>query len=274
MVQKSAIGKHPYFGPLIIFALLSFWWFYLKSLDIDTSRDARQLWGAVYQILAFYGAIAGTYISYKWGGHKSVLGRAVLAFSMGLFLQCFGQTYSSYYVYHYKVESPSYPGIGDIGFFGSVIVYIYGVALLSKISGTRISLRELRYKIWAFLIPTIILATSYALFLRGYEFDFSNVTKIFLDFGYPLGQAIYVSIAIWVLVASRGVLGGIMKKPILFLIAALIFQYFSDFTFLYEANAGTWYVGGINDYMYQTSYLLMTVSLLYLGSIFRKIRES
>ena len=34
--------------------------------------------------------------------------------------------------------------------------------------------------------------------------------------------------------------------PFVFLIVALIFQYISDFTFLYQANAGTWYVGGLN----------------------------
>ena len=55
---------------------------------------------------------------------------------------------------------------------------------------------------------------------------------------------------------------------------ALMFQYLSDFTFLYQANAGTWYVGGLNDFLYFISYLMMTLSLFIIGSTFDKIKNS
>ncbi len=260
--------------PLIIFLAFTAWWIYIKSFDIETTRNMRQLWGATYQILAFYGAIVGFTISHRWGGYKSMLGRALLAFSFGLLLQTFGQSYSSYYVYFYNVESPAYPSIGDIGFFGSVISYIYGIVLLSKLSGIRVSLQKMQNKAWIIVIPAIILIGSYMFFLKGYEFDWSNKIKIFLDFGYPLGQAFYVSMAIMALFLTRNVLGGIMKKPILFLIFALLFQYFSDFFFLYEANKGIWYVGNINDFLYSASYLIMTLSLIMFGITFHQIRNS
>ena len=115
---------------------------------------------------------------------------------------------------------------------------------------------------------------SYSFFLRDYQFDWSNKLKVFLDFGYPFGQAIYVSIAIMALILCKNVLGGIMKKPLTFMLLALVVQYFCDFMFLYQANAGTWYVGGVNDYMYFVSYFLMTISLIYIGGMFDHIKES
>jgi len=274
MTQKFIKSNLIYIIPLIIFVAFTTWWFCMRYIDFDATRNARQLWGATYQILALYGGVVGLIISHKWGGYKSVLGRAILFFSLGLFLQCFGQTYSSYYVYHFNVESPSYPGIGDIGFFGSVLFYIYGAFLLAKVNGLGISFKKVHNKIFAIIVPVIMLSTSYYFFLNGYEFDWTNKLKIFLDFGYPFGQAIYVSVAISSLVMSMNMLGGMMKKPILVLIFALLFQYFADFFFLYQANAGTWYVGNINDYLYSASYFIMTLAILYIGTSFYRISNS
>ena len=272
-MQKFTKSTWIYLIPIIIFLAFSVWWLYLRSLSIDSSVNARQLWGATYQVLALYGGIVGVFISKKWGGYKSLIGKVVLAFSIGLFLQSFGQTYSSYYVFVNHVDSPAYPAIGDIGFFGSVIAYIYGVVLLSKLSGLGVSLRKIQNKVLAVLIPIVILVLSYHFFLNGHEFDWSNKIKIFLDFGYPFGQALYVSIAVIALILSKNVLGGIMKKPILLLIFALLFQYFSDFTFLYQANLGNWYVANINDYLYCVSYFIMTISLIKIGLVFEHIKN-
>lgn len=273
-MEKRSKNIGPYLAPLIIFLIFTLWWINLHQSDLVSNRNGRQLWGATYQVLALFGGIIGIFISHKWGGYKSVLGKIILAFSFGLLLQLFGQTYSSYYVYHYAVEAPPYPAIGDIGFFGSVLLYIYGTFLLSKVSGVGVNLKKLHNKIFAFLIPCIILVSSYFFFLKGYEIDPSAPAKVFLDFGYPFGQAFYVSIAILALTMSWNVLGGMMKKSILFLIFALLFQYFSDSMFLYEAGQGSWYVGNINDYLYAASYFIMSLSLIQLGVAFKKISTS
>src|SRR5579863_7629654 len=193
MKQSFLKSKWVYWVPTLIFVGFAVWWFYLSSLNIDITRNSRQIWGASYQILALYGAIAGLFISKKWGGYKSFMGRAILFFSIGLFLQVFGQSYSSYYVYRHGVESPPYPGIDDIGFFGSVIAYIYAAILLSRVSGVGASLKKMGNKIWVVVIPIIGVAISYYFFLQGYSFDWTNKVKILLDIGYPVGQALYVS---------------------------------------------------------------------------------
>jgi hypothetical protein len=274
MVEKLFKNKLIYIFPVVIFVLFTAWWIYLKQFDMESTRDMRQLWGATYQILALYGGIVGLFISRKWGGYKSLIGKTILAFSIGLLLQVFGQCYSSYYVFHYAAESPPYPAIGDIGFFGSVIAYIYGVILLARASGMGNKIKKTHNKIWIILIPVLGLLAAYIFFLKGYEFDPSNLLLDFLDFAYPLGQALYVSLAVLALFMSRDVLGGIMKKPILFLIFALIFQYASDFFFLYQAHAGTWFVGNINDFLYCASYFIMGLAIINMGNVFNTIRES
>ena len=119
-----------------------------------------------------------------------------------------------------------------------------------------------------------MLVFSYFFFLRDYQFDWSKPLTIFLDFGYPLGQATYVSLALLVLIVSIRSLGGMMKRPVLLLIFALLVQYLCDFNFLYQANRGSWYAGSWGDYLYAVSYFIMTLAIIYIGSTFFRIKES
>lgn len=230
------------------------------------------VWGSIYQIMALWGAFFGIHLSRFWGGYKSVIGRATLAFACGLLAQSFGQSVSSYDFY--KGSEVLYPAIGDVGFFGSIPLYIYGALLLARASGVSVSLKSFEKKIQAILCPLALLAISYFFFLRGYSVDWSQPVKTFLDFGYPLGQAIYVSIAILTFILSRKILGGLMRLPTLFFLAALITQYFCDFIFLYQSSRGTYIAGGLTDYLYFTAYSLMSLSLIQLGLTYKKIQRS
>ena len=229
-------------------------------------------WGASYQLIALCGAIVGFIAAKSWGGWKSMFGKAILAFSFGLLLQSLGQIVASYYVY--KIGDIPYPALDDIGFFGSVLCYIYGIWVLAKVSGIRFSRIRLSKKIQAIAIPLIMLILSFFIFLRGYEFDWTQKIRIFLDFGYPLGQALYIAIAILVYILSKKALGGIMRKPIMFIIIALVAQYLCDFTFLYQATNKLYIPEGVNDFMYFISYFLMSLSLTQLGIVFNKIRNN
>jgi len=182
-------------------------------------------------------------------------------FSIGLLFQEFGQLVYAYYAIVKEVEVP-YPSIGDIGFFGSALFYIYGAALLAQAAGVKLSLKKLGPKLLALALPLILLATSYFLFLRGYEFDWSKPLTILLDFGYPFAQAIYIAIALLALLLSRKLLGGLMRNKILLIILALCAQYAADFNFLFQANRDTWTTAAYGDFLYAFSYTLMTLALL------------
>lgn len=256
----------------IVFLLLSAWWLtiYFRGLVDENENTYFTL---VYPWFSLYGGIIGLVVAARWGGLKSVIGRGLSSFSFGLLAQFFGQASYAYYIYVSGVDVP-YPSIGDIGYFGSIIFYVYGVVQLGKATGGILSLKSYSGKMQAFFIPMAMLFFSYWYFLRGYEFDWSSPLIPLLDFGYPLGQAIYVSLAILVYLLSRKKLGGIMRMPLLYLLFALIWQYCCDYVFLYQAYRETWYVGGINDFMYFVSYVAMTLALVKVGHAFKEIRDS
>ncbi|MEO8580961.1 MAG: hypothetical protein ABI425_00095 [Patescibacteria group bacterium] len=249
---------------LLIFLFFTAFWLTLFLFEKDSIWHAA--FGSSYGVLAAFGGFIGLSIAQRWGGFKSIMGKSVLFFSFGLLLQTFGQIAYTLYIYVLKIELP-YPSIGDIGYFGSIPCYVYGVFLLAKASGVRLSIQRLRGQLLFLILPGVLLLLSYFMFLQGYVFDWSNPLAIFLDFGYPFGQAIYVSLAFLTYLLSRNILGGIMRNKILFLLFALVIQYLSDFSFLYLVDKGWWFVGGVNDYIYLVAYFLMTLALIQLKTV-------
>jgi hypothetical protein len=261
MTQKQK-KDHAYVFVVFLFSVLSLWWILLNVISIDEYFH-HQIFASVYGVMALVGAVYGFRISRAWGGLRSILGRAITFFSLGLLSQEFGQLAYSYYIYFEKIDVP-YPSVGDVGFFGSIIFYTYAVWLLAKAVGVKFSLRSITSKLQAILIPFVVLIASYLYFLQEYDFDWSQPLTIFLDFGYPLGAAVYISLALLAFLLSRRVLGGVMRYRVLIILLALLLQYLADFTFLYQSSSGTWTVGGINDYMYLIAYFAMTLGVLQL----------
>lgn len=257
----------------LIFSIFTIWWVCLQTGLLNQTDYQYQLFTGSYGIMALYGGVLGIFIGDKWGGMKSLLGRAITMLAAGLLAQEVGQVIYYVYIYVYKVEVP-YPSLGDIGFFSTIIFYTYGIILLAKVSGVRLNISSFTHKAWAAIIPLIIVVISYYFFLRSYEFDWSNPLIVFLDFAYPVGQAINMSLAIVTLLLTHSVLGGLMKSKIRLLIFALFLQYCADFMFLYQAHYHFWTVGGINDYIYFLAYFAMSVGLIQIYSIYSKVKNN
>lgn len=247
------------------FIFFTVWWVILQFMNLPPESDYNQLWGGTYGVVALWGGICGVIIAQKWGGFHSVMGRSILFFALGLLSQEIGQVAYTYYISFLHQPVP-YPSIGDFFFYITIPFYIIAVINLARASGIHISLRSFRIKLQSLLIPTGILLISYFFFFQQYEFDWSQPLKTFLDLGVPVGQAIYISFAILTYALTRGVLGGLMKSKVLFILFALLAQYVADWTFLYQASREIWYTGGINDYMFFCAYVLMTLSLLNLNT--------
>ena len=259
-------------GAIILYLLLIFWWIF-DPIILGQGHD-RILgdFASIYFIIAVWGSIWGITISKKWGGVKSIMGKAILMFSLGLFAQAFGECVYAFYTFYLHVAIP-YPSLGDLGYFGSIPLYIYGVFLLAKASGVKIKLRSFEHQLVAIIIPIAMLAIGYFLFLQHYTFDWSDPLKVFLDFGYPLTQAIYISIALLTYLLSKSVLGGIMKSKILFFLFALCVQFLSDYNFLYQVSRGTWVTGGFGNFLYLSAFFLMTLALFQLKTVFDKLHH-
>lgn len=249
----------------IIFTLVSIFWVFL-SVNENVSDSALELFSGTYGVLALAGSIFAIRISKALGGTKSLYGKVLFYYALGLLAQVFGQVSYSLYTYIFSKEIP-YPSIGDVGYMGSVLLYIVATYLLVKATTPKASLHSYFGRLQAIIIPLAMLVFSYVEFLNGYEFDWSNPVATILDFAYPFGQAIYVSLAILALSLSWRFLGGRMRPIILFLLAALVVQYIADFMFLYQTSRDTWTTGGINDYIYAASYFLMSVSLVRFSTI-------
>ncbi len=257
---------------LVIFLFFFGYWTIIAIHHQQGETNSAERWSALYGIMALYGGVVGLFVSRRWGGLRSLIGKSVVFMSCGLLAQEFGQVAYSAYTYLFHVEIP-YPSLGDVGYFGSVIFYILGIIYLIKALSIKKTTGTFLGKFWLALLPVVLLTCSYCMFLRGYSFDFHHPLVIFLDFGYPLGQAFYISLALAVFILSKRYLGGVMKPVILFLIFALILQYSSDFTFLYQNSRSTWKTAGFNELMYLTSYFVMTLSLINFGAALDRLQN-
>ncbi len=253
---------------IILFLLFTFFWI-LRNYFIQANEFFYWPF-SFYMLLPLFGGVTGLLTSTNWGGAKSTIGRAILFLSFGLLAQVLGQLYYFISIDFLHIEIP-YPSIGDIGYFGSIPLYITGIWFLSKAIGTKNAL-NIKSAFLVVLLPILLLIFSYIEFLKDYEFDWSAPLVIFLDFGYPFGQAIYISIAILTFLLSIKYLGGKLKYPVLVLLFALLCQYASDFVFLYQVNNETWTGGGINDFMYLFSYFVMTMGLLQFNGVLDKLK--
>jgi hypothetical protein len=255
----------------VVFLAYVAWWASFQSV-VEQQGVSVQRFGATYGVVALIGAIIGFFASHRWGGYKTVLGRALLLYALGLLAQVAGQIIYTYYIYGAKIQIP-YPSWGDVGFFGGVLLNICATVYLAKAVGVRFSLKRKLYKLVALLVFAIILVTSYWVFLHNHQYDWSHPLTAFLDFGYPMGQAIYISLAITAYLLSRRMLGGVMRAGILIVIFALIIQYISDFTFLYQSSRGTWLTGRWNDLSYLVAYFVMATAMVKFHMIYSGLRQ-
>lgn len=257
---------------IVLYVLLVFWWILDPVILGHNHKRILGDFASIYFLMAVWGSLWGIATSMKWGGLKSVMGKAIFMYSLGLFTLAFGECVYAYYSFVLHVKIP-YPSLGDLGYFGSIPLYIYGTFLLAKASGTSIKLKSLGHKLQAIIIPLVMLTIGYVLFLRGYEFDWSDPVRVFLDFGYPLTQAIYISLALLTYLLSKGVLGGIMKSKILFILFALCIEFASDYNFLYQVSRGEWITGGYGNFLYLSAYFIMTLGLIQFYTVYKKLHD-
>ncbi len=254
----------------IVFLGFVVWWASFQHV-VTAQGKSVEWFGGTYGLMALLGALIGLSASRKWGGYKTTLGRSLLFFSLGLLAQEAGQLIYTYYAYGAKIQIP-YPSWGDVAYFGSVLLYIYAAWLLAKIAGVKFSIKNTKYKFIAIIVPAALLITSYTVLLHNHQYDTSKPITVFLDFGYPMGQAIYIAIAITAYLISRKMLGGLMKAGILFIILALFIQYVSDSTFIYQSSRGTYLAGRYDDLFYLIAYFTMASAMIKFHSIYTGLR--
>jgi len=256
----------------LIFLSLAGWWISFQHVLAGQGLSIKWFDSVTYGLVALIGAIIGFFTARKWGGFKSILGKSLLFFSLGLLAQYAGQLIAAYYIYIAKVGLP-YPAWDDAAFFGSTILYIIAALYLAKAAGIKVSLKSVSYKIVAIVVPLILLVVSFSILMHNHQYNTKDPLSVFLDIGYPIGEALYISIAIVAYLLSRKFLGGIMKAGILLVILALAVQYVSDFTFIYQSNRNIYVSGNYDDLFYLIAYFVMTTSMIKFHVIYNHLKS-
>lgn len=245
---------------IALYVIVVLWWIKLQTTGVPTEEAYLFNWsyGLIGLVGSFYCIFS---VSKIWGSFRSIIGKGLLYIPAGLLGQWFGLQIWTYYNLVLKVEVP-YPSLADVGYFSLIPFYTLGSFMFAKAAGAKFSLRTLHGKFLAVVIPLVMLGVAYSLFVRDIGIDMTDWIKTFLDFGYPLGEIIPVSIALFTFTLSRKLLGGKMKGRILYLVFAFSFQFVTEYTFLYSVGNGTYINGGINDLLYATSYTIMSLGLI------------
>lgn len=258
---------------VVMFSFYLVWWILLNFTAIFDSGDYAADFADTYAVVALFGGLMGLSMSGKWGSYSSLLGKTILCLSLGLLAQVFGQFSYAFYARVSGVEVP-YPSVGDLGFFGSIPFYVFGSYYLIKICVPSVRGGGFRFSVSpvSIVVPVAMLVMSYVILLRGYEPDWENIPGTFLDFGYPLFQAVYVSLAVIAFYYTKHMVDGIMHKKVVLLLIALVVQYCADFLFLYKAHRDLYVAAGITDLAYLVAYFFMSLSIINLDAAFEKAR--
>ncbi len=259
---------------VIIFIFVTYLLFWIGIHQFfEAESPFHNLFTDTYVVLAIIGAYYAMKTSEDWGGAKSIMGNSLFYLAFGMVAQIFGQlSYTAYYLI-FKIDAP-YPSLGDVGYFGSIICYTYGLWMLAKALFVKINRANVIKSLPWMVIPVALLFVSYVLFLKDHEFIWSDPVVVLLDFGYPLGQSLYVSLSLIIFALSKEALGGVMRSKIIVLILALVAQFAADYTFLYQQSREAWTAGGTNDLLYLIAYFAMSMALLGFGDALYKIRST
>ncbi|OGH88772.1 MAG: hypothetical protein A3J93_01630 [Candidatus Magasanikbacteria bacterium RIFOXYC2_FULL_42_28] len=231
----------------------------------------RDFWSDTYGIVALIGGVFGLINVRACGGVKSLFGRPILFFSVGLLLETFGQIMYSAYLHIFGPEIP-YPSIGDVGYFFGPVFYAAGIIYLWKI--VRKLSHATKFELNALLVffAVLSLASISWLYGNGYGALQSSRFELLLEIGYLLVGALYLALVFMLNFSSPELMAGIFGSSIRIISWALVVQYLSDYLFSIQFYQNTWQWAGIGDALYLVAYFLMILGVIRLRSVFEDTR--
>jgi hypothetical protein len=254
--------------PIIIWICYVVWWVVINYTNGGNVEGAvRDNYTDTYSIIALLGSIVGVTIAKKWGLLKSIFGKTLFYFSIGLLLQFFGQfTYALYFrIGHIEL---AFPNIGDLFYISTSFAYILAVYYLLKVVIIKKGIFTPRWVLITSLAATGVLAwLSYISFLNLAIQDERGLIYQVLNVAYPLVQAFYFILGFIALMQSKRLSGGKLFRPVSFILLALFVQYLADFTFLYTSYHQAWEAAGTNDLIYVLAYGFMIVAIIMVDRV-------
>lgn len=214
--------------------------------------------------LATAAGVMGFLISRHWGGSKSAVGKAVLLISLGTTSWGLGTLIWSFYNFVLHVPVP-YPSWADLGYVLAVPLWTIGVYYLSKATGAKFSLRKLHGRLMLILLPLLAaVASYYFLYVIARKSSFvveGGLLKIFLDFYYPLGDWVILTVAFLVFGLSFQYLGGRFRWPVMITLLGFVLMFISDFMFSYTTTVGIYYNGHLVDLLFTVAIFVISFGI-------------
>ncbi len=260
-------GFQKFFAVFFVFILTLWAYIQVRGFTGENASTINFWYSFLFGLIPFFGGLIGMLKSNIWGGLKSVLGKAIFFFSLGLFMWGFGENIWSYYNFFVGEPAP-YPSIADIGFAPSIFFWIIGTYYLAKASGAMIAFKNHTWaKVLAYVVPIALSIVSYHVLVniaRGGVLVPEGETslKVILDIAYPLGDFLALTFALVVFALTRKYLGGIYRGAIGCILFGLAMMYFGDFSFSYTTTAGTFYNGNWGDLLLASGNFFMTFGIL------------
>jgi hypothetical protein len=255
--QKISVG---FFGCIIIFWSVLFF-------SHTTTGFYNYLYSFLFGLIPLVGGAFAMQGSRLWGTFKSAIGKAVFFVGLGIFLWGCGETVWSYYNFFLGVPAP-YPSLADIGFAPSIFFYGLGAMYLSKATGAKFALRDMKYaKMFIILGPLFSAIFSYYLLVivaRGGVLvpQGETLLKASLDILYPIGDFIGFTISIVVSGLSFKYLGGKYKIDIFSILLGLGVMFVADCVFAYTTTINTYYNADFGDLLLASGLFLLTFGVL------------
>lgn len=263
--------------PILLFVGYLIWWIYINYIDpaskTDFDTQARNDFTDTYSLVALAGSVAGFFISKKWGMLKSIFGRAIFYFSLGLLFQFLGQLVYGIAYRAYGIELAS-PGLGDIPYVLSYVSYLVGAHQLLR----TIVFKGPVLKPWWVLVTTLgavvaVVILESIMFLNLAVNDDRGLTYGVLNVAYAAIQLPYFTVALIALLHSKRMSGGLLFRPVAVLLVALGVQFFADFSYLNESYHETWAPASFNDISFLSAYILMTISIIMIDAVRKSTLE-
>jgi hypothetical protein len=242
------------------FVLMVIYWFAIQISGIKT-LPINLFYSFATAVLAFFGGVMGLRISRHWGGTKSAVGKAVLLMSLGTTSWSLGNFVWSFCNFVLHTELP-YPSLADVGYALAVPLWAVGVFYLSRATGVKFSLRKAGGRVYFILLPLLAAAFSYYflyVIARGSTItDGGSMLKIFLDFYYPIGDWVILTMSFLVFGLSLQYLGGRLRLPIFITLLGFLAMFAADFSFSYTTTVGTYYNGNYADLLFAVAMYIIS----------------
>lgn len=250
----------------LFYILLLLWWVFIFTRGISETTE-NYLYSFAYGFIPLIWGMLGLKNSFLWGGFRSLMGKTLIFFSLGLIVWSIGNMIWGYYNLVLKIPVP-YPSIADFVFIFSFPLWAIGIFFLSKVTGAAFSLQKLKGRIFLFSIPVVAIIMSYYLLFvvaRGGIIDTQGGSlKLFLDVAFPVWDVIILTLALLVFGLSFNYLGGRFRWPIILLLLGFGMNYITDFSFSYTTTLGTFFVGSWVDLLFATSMFLIALGVTLL----------